>query len=117
MRNAQKGKTMFRIDVTYEQEWTVDECAKVREMYAETRDYDLVNAYFDDFGLCDDAMLSWAIELGWDIESVSIGIAETLCFEFYRDPDSEFYYFGKIVNDAIGFIEGKLPPITQRTIE
>lgn len=37
---------MFRIDVTYETEWPEDEIVKVREMYAETKDYGLVNAHF-----------------------------------------------------------------------
>lgn len=111
---------MFAVDVTYIQRCPEDEIVKIREMYAETRDYDVVTECFGDFGdfdLCHDAMISWAIELGWDIESVNQGIAETLCFEFYRDPDSQFYYYDKIVNDAIDFIEEKLPPITQRTME
>ena len=102
---------MFRIDVTYEMEWPEDEIVKVREMYAETKDYGLVNTYFDDFGLCDDAMISWAIELGWDVDAVLRDVTETLYNDLYSEDDTDFNFFYKIVNDAIEYIDGKLPEL------
>lgn len=99
---------MFKIDVTYELEWPEDEIVKVREMYAETKDYGLVNAHFDDFGLCDDAMLSWAIELGWDVDTVLEDVTETLYNDLYSDADTDFNFFYEIVNEAIEYIDEKL---------
>ena len=103
---------MFRIDVTYEMEWPEDEIVKVREMYYDTRDYGLVNARFDDFGLCDDAMLSWAIELGWDVDAVLEDVTETLYNDLYSNDDTDFNFFYEIVNEAIEYIEGKLPELS-----
>ena len=103
-----KESYMFRIDVTYEQEYSEDEIVKVREMYYETRDYGRVNAYFGDFGLCDDAMLSWAIELGWDVDAVIKEIEETLGNDLYSEDDTDFNFFYEIVNDAIEYIDEKL---------
>ena len=99
---------MFRIDVTYEMEWPEEKGLEVREMYYDTRDYGLVNAHFDDFGLCDDAMLSWAIELGWDVDAVLEDVTETLYNDLYSNDDTDFNFFYEIVNDAIEYIAGKL---------
>ena len=103
---------MFRIDVTYELEWSEEQCLEVREMYYDTRDYGRVNAHFDDFGLCDDAMLSWAIELGWDVDAVIKEIEETLGNDLYSEDDTDFNFFYEIVNDAIEYIDGKLPELS-----
>lgn len=43
---------------------------EISRMFYETRNYRKVCEHFDDFGLCDDAMLAWAIDMGWDLDSV-----------------------------------------------
>ena len=55
---------MFNVHVSFEKEYSDSKLKEVQTMYAETRDYGEVCMYFEDFGLCDDAMLSWAIDLG-----------------------------------------------------
>ena len=100
---------MFNVTVTYEQEYSDEMIHEVQELYYQTRDYGYVNSYFGDFGLCDDAMLAWAIELGWDVDSVLKETEETLGTDLYSDTDTDFNFFYEIVNDAIEFIETKLP--------
>ena len=100
---------MFTVTVTYKQEYCDDEIQKVQDLYCQTRDYGYVNSYFGDFGLCDDAMLAWAIELGWDIDTVLKETQETLSNDLYSEDETDFNFFYEIVNDAIEFIETKLP--------
>ena len=52
---------MFNVNVNYKNYNTPEENDAVRQMYTQTRDYGEVCSYFADFGLCDDAMLDWAI--------------------------------------------------------
>ena len=87
----------------------------VRQMYTQTRDYGEVCSYFADFGLCDDAMLDWAIELGWDIESVKEKIEEILGNDLYSAENPQYNFFYEIVNDAIGFIDCHLSNQTENS--
>ena len=70
--------------------------------------------YFDDFGLCDEAMFSWAIDLGWDIDSILKETANILSNNLYSNDDSRCNFFSDIVNEAIGFIESHLPIKTSK---
>ena len=72
-------------------------------------------SYFADFGLCDDAMLAWAIELGWDIESVKKEIEEILGNDLYSDENPQYNFFYEIVNDAISFIDCHLSNQTENS--
>ena len=104
---------MFNVTVNYKNSNTHEENEAVRQMYTQTRDYGEVCSHFADFGLCDDAMIAWAIELGWDIESVKKEIEEILSNDLYSDEDPQFNFFYDIVNDAISFIDGCLPSETE----
>ena len=103
---------MFDVVVKYEQNWSDEETREVKEMYAKTRNYGKVCDRFSDFGLCDDAMLAWAIELGWDVDAVIKEIEETLGNDLYSEDDTDFNFFYEIVNDAIEYIDGKLPELS-----
>lgn len=106
---------MFNVYVNYQNENTTEENMAVRQMYAQTRDYGEVCCHFDDFGLCDDAMLAWAIELGWDVESVKAEIEEILGNNLYSAENPQYNFFSDIVNDAIGFIDSHLPNQTENS--
>lgn len=104
---------MFDVKVNYQNNSTPEECEAVRQMYTQTRNYGEVCCHFADFGLCDDAMLDWAIELGWDIESAKKEIEEILGNDLYSDENPQYNFFYEIVNDAIGFIDCCLPNQTE----
>lgn len=106
---------MFNVNVNYKNYNTPEENDAVRQMYTQTRDYGEVCSYFADFGLCDDAMLDWAIELGWDIESVKKEIEEILGNDLYSDENPQYNFFYEIVNDAISFIDSHLPNQTENS--
>lgn len=106
---------MFDVNVNYQNKNTSEENMAVRQMYTQTRDYGEVCCHFDDFGLCDDAMLAWAIELGWDVESVKAEIEEILGNDLYSDEKPQYNFFYEIVNDAIGFIDSHLPNQTENS--
>lgn len=105
---------MFNVHVSFEKEYSDSKLKEVQTMYAETRDYGEVCMYFDDFGLCDEAMLSWAIDLGWDIDSILKETANILSNNLYSNDDSRCNFFSDIVNEAIGFIESHLPIKTSK---
>lgn len=106
---------MFNVNVNYQNNNTTEENKAVRQMYTQTRNYGEVCCHFDDFGLCDDAMLAWAIELGWDIESVKDEIEEILGNDLYSAENPQYNFFSDIVNDAIGFIDSHLPSQTENS--
>ena len=106
---------MFNVNVNYKNYNTPEENDAVCQMYTQTRDYGEVCSYFADFGLCDDAMLDWAIELGWDIESVKKEIEEILGNDLYSDENPQYNFFYEIVNDAISFIDSHLPNQTENS--
>ena len=106
---------MFNVNVNYKNYNTPEENDAVLQMYTQTRDYGEVCSYFADFGLCDDAMLDWAIELGWDIESVKKEIEEILGNDLYSDENPQYNFFYEIVNDAISFIDSHLPNQTENS--
>lgn len=99
---------MFVVTVKNEKNYSDDKLKEVQNMYAETRDYGKVCEYFDDFGLCDDAMPAWAIDLGWDLDSVLTETADVLESDLYSAENPHYNFFYEIVNDAIGFIEEHL---------
>lgn len=99
---------MFVVTVKNEKNYPDDKLKEVQNMYAETRNYGEICEYFDDFGLCDDAMLAWAIDLGWDVNSVLRETEEALANDLYSDENISCNFFYKIVNEAIGFIEEHL---------
>lgn len=100
---------MFNVHVSYEKEYSDSKLKEVQTMYAETRDYGKVCMYFEDFGLCDDAMLSWAIDLGWDIDSILQKTANILSNNLYSDDSPRCNLFSDVVNEAIDFIESHFP--------
>lgn len=100
---------MLNVCVSFEKEYSDSNLKAVQTMYAETRDYGEVCMYFEDFGLCDDAMLSWAIELGWDIDSVLERTASILSNNLYSDDNPRFNFSYEIVNEAIDYIESRFP--------
>ena len=106
---------MFNVNVNYKNYNTPEENDAVRQMYTQTRDYGEVCSYFADIGLCDDAMLDWAIELGWDIESVKEKIEEILGNDLYSAENPQYNFFYEIVNDAIGFIDCHLSNQTENS--
>ena len=106
---------MFNVNVNYQNNNTTEENKAVRQMYTQTRNYGEVCCYFADFGLCDDAMLAWAIELGWDIESVKEKIEEILGNNLYSAENPQYNFFYEIVNDAIGFIDSHLSNQTENS--
>ena len=89
--------------------------AGCRGIRTQTRNYGEVCCHFADFGLCDDAMLAWAIELGWDIESVKEKIEEILGNNLYSAENPQNNFFFDIVNDAIGFIDCHLSNQTENS--
>lgn len=99
---------MFVVTVKNEKNYSDDKLKEVQNMYAETRNYGEVCERFDDFGLCDDAMLTWAIDLGWDVDSVLRETEVALANDLYSDENTSCNFFYKIVNEAIGFIEEHL---------
>ncbi len=102
---------MFTVAVAHEKEYPDDKLREVQAMYAKTRCYGQVCEHFDDFGLCDDAMLAWAIDLGWDIESALKEAEELLNDDLYSDSNPRSNFFCEYVNDAVDFIDKRLPPI------
>ena len=106
---------MFNVNVNYQNNNTTEENKAVRQMYTQTRNYGEVCCQFADFGLCDDAMLAWAIELGWDIESVKEKIEEILGNNLYSAENPQYNFFYEIVNDAIGFIDCHLSNQTENS--
>ena len=104
---------MFNVTVNYKNCNTHEENETVRQMYTQTRDYGEVCSHFADCGICDDAMLDWAIELGWHIESVKEEIEEVLGSELYSDAEFSPYFFYEVVYDAIDFIDSYLSPQTE----
>ena len=104
---------MFNVNVNYQNNNTTEENKAVRQMYTQTRNYGEVCCHFADFGLCDDAMLAWAIELGWNIESVKRDIEGALGSELYSDAEYSPYFFYEVVNDAIDFIDSYISPQTE----
>ena len=100
---------MFTVTVSYQADHSANKLKEVQNMYAETRNYGKVCEYFDDFGLCDDAMLAWAIDLGWDLDSVLDDTADALESDLYSAENPYYNFFYEIVNDAIGFIVSCLP--------
>lgn len=106
---------MFNVIVNYQNNNTTEENKAVRQMYTQTRNYGEVCCHFADFSLCDDAMLAWAIELGWDIESVKEKIEEILGNDLYSAENPQYNFFYEIVNDAIGFIDCHLSNQTENS--
>lgn len=106
---------MFSVTVSYQADYSANELKEVQDMFYETRDYGEVCSHFGDFGLCDDAMLVWAIELGWDIESVKDEIEEILGNNLYSAENPQYNFFYEIVNDAIGFIDCHLSNQTENS--
>lgn len=106
---------MFSVTVSYQADHSANELKEVQDMFYETRDYGEVCSHFGDFGLCDDAMLVWAIELGWDIESVKDEIEEILGNNLYSAENPQYNFFYEIVNDAIGFIDCHLSNQTENS--
>ena len=100
---------MFNVRVSYEKDYSDSKLKEVQTMYGETRDYGKVCEHFSDFGLCDDAILSWAIDLGWNIDSILEETANILSNNLYSDDASRCNFFSDIVNDAINFIESHFP--------
>ena len=96
---------MFKVKEEYEKDYAANELKEVQDMFYETRNYGKVCEYFDDFGLCDDAMLAWAIDLGWDLDAVLAETAAALETDLYSNEDPQYNFFYEIVNDAIAFIE------------
>ena len=99
---------MFDVVVKYEKNWSDEETREVKEMYAMTRNYGTVCMHFDDLSLCDDAMLSWAIELGWNVDSAVAETQEILSNVLYIDEQPRYNFFCEIVNDAICYIDKHL---------
>lgn len=106
---------MFSVTVSYQADHSANELKEVQDMFYEIRDYGEVCSHFGDFGLCDDAMLVWAIELGWDIESVKDEIEEILGNNLYSAENPQYNFFYEIVNDAIGFIDCHLSNQTENS--
>ena len=105
---AEKENSMFDVVVKYEKNWSDEETREVKEMYAKTRNYGKVCEHFSDFGLCDDAMLAWAVELGWDVDSAIAETQEILSNVLYVDEKPRYNFFYEIVNDAISYIDKHL---------
>lgn len=101
---------MLLVDVRYEREWPDEKLKEVQMMYARTREYGEVCGYFSDFCLCDDAMLAWAIDLGWDIDSAIAKTQEILSDALYVDKEPYYNFFCEIVGEAIDYIDQHLPP-------
>lgn len=104
---------MFTVKVDYELDYIQEDCDAVRLMYNQTRNYGEVCSYFADFGLCDDTMLAWAIELGWDIDDVMDEIEKILSNDLYSDENPQYNFFYEIVDDAIAFIDSHLAAQTE----
>ena len=99
---------MFSVTVSYQADHSANKLKEVQDMFYETRNYGKVCEHFDDFGLCDDAMLAWAIDLGWDLNSVLRETEVALANDLYSDENTSCNFFHEIVNEAIGFIEEHL---------
>ena len=100
---------MFAVTVSYQADHSADKLKEVQNMFYETRNYGKVCDHFADFGLCDDAMLAWTIDLGWDLDSVLAETADVLESDLYSVENPHYNFFYEIVNDAIEFIELCLP--------
>lgn len=111
-RQPEKGEiTMFTVAVAYEKEYPDDKLREVQAMYAKTRCDGQECEHFDDFELCDDAMLAWAIDLGWYIESALKEAEELLNCDLYSDFSPRNNFFFVYVNDVVEFIDKRLPAI------
>ena len=100
---------MFSVTVSYQADHSANKLKEVQDMFYETRDYGEVCSHFGDFGLCDDAMLAWAIDLGWYLDSVLTETENALENDLYSNENPQYNFFYEIVNDAIGFIVSCLP--------
>ena len=80
---------MFYVTVSYQADHSANKLKEVQDMFYETRDYGEVCSHFGDFGLCDDAMLAWAIDLGWDLDSVLMETENALENDLYSNENPQ----------------------------
>lgn len=61
---------MFTVTIGFENCCSVEETKIIKEVYAETRSYEEVLDCFGDSCICDEGLISWAMDLGLDIEPI-----------------------------------------------
>ena len=99
---------MFSVKVEYVNHVSDELLREVKECYANIRNYGELCSNYPDWCELDEAMVAWAVELGWDIGSVVEEIAEALATDFYSDEDPRHNFYYEIVNDAIACIDEHL---------
>ena len=104
---------MFHVTVEYRTLNSPEENEAVRERYTKSRNYGEVCSHFSDFGLCDDAMFAWAIDLGWDANAITKEMEKRLNGNLFSERHSLEDFFYDALCDAIGFIDQHLPTKTE----
>lgn len=95
---------MFTITIGFENCCGVEETKIIKEVYAETRSYEEVLDCFGDSCICNEGLISWAMELGLDIEPILTKLGKDAEEALVYDAPWGHRCRGTIVQEALSYI-------------
>ena len=97
---------MINVNVSFNPEINDTDLNNVKDYYRKTGSFENTSEFSDKYYVVTDAILSWATELGWDMDAVVREVREALLDCLYYDEHNKF--FPEIVKDAASYIENCL---------